>query len=175
VSEHLPKIIQKKWDKIMRLQDKPRGPERVQAFLEAQDKVVQQYLFIHSLISCNFQKSKALRKIGLPYSALHRWMDDAEFSIMVDFVHELRGDFFEDHLSQLISEGDGKAIIFANRTFNRKRGYGDRLDVNVDQKVSHHHTISLEEANISLDAKKKLLTQLRTKQVKNNAIDAEIV
>ena len=173
VSEHLPKKIQKKWDKIMVLGNRPRGPERVQAFLEAQDKVVQQYLFIHSLISCNFQKTKALKKIGLTYNKLHSWMQDVEFSTMVDFVHELRGDFFEDHLSQLVSEGDAKALIFVNRTFNRKRGYGDRLDVNVDGHVNYHHTISIDDTEMKLEDKKKLLNQIRTKQIESKVIDVK--
>lgn len=170
VSEHLPKKVRKKWDKIMRLQD---HPDRVRAFLESQTQDIQQHLFIHSLISSNFQKHQALRKIGLTYTSLYRWMEDEEFSDLINFVHDLRGDFFEDHLSQLIHDGDAKAIIFANRTFNRKRGYGDRLDVTIDKTVQHNHTISLADAGMTLEEKKRVLQQLRTKRIESTVIDTE--
>lgn len=175
VHDNLPKKILKKWDKIMILQDAARGPQRVQAFLEAQTKIVQQYLFIHSLISCNFQKAKALKKIGLTYSSLYRWQEDADFSTMLDFVHELRGDFFEDYLTGLIVDGDSKAIIFANRTFNRKRGYGDKLDVKIDHSIQHTHTISLADAGMTLEERKKVLNSIRTKRIESKVIDAEII
>jgi hypothetical protein len=92
---------------------------------------------------------------------------------MMEFLRELRGDYFEDHLCTLIEDGDAKAIIFANRTFNKKRGYGNSLDVNVEANINNSHTISIDETGMSLEEKKRLLDQIRTKRIESNVIDVE--
>jgi len=175
VHRRLPKKLNKLWDQIMALDEKKSGVERVEALLAKHGTRTRQNLFIHALVSSNFKKAVALRRTGTSYTTLKGWMEnDPDFPDMVDFIRELRGDFFEDALSKSIKLGDTSSIIFANRTFNRNRGYNERVDLNVDGNVVHEHTLRVGEMDLSYETQKEILESMRwTKYVKNQTVGEE--
>ena len=173
VHDKLPRDVRKTWNKICILEEKGSSLERVRAFIESKPETMQKYLFVHAMVSSNFHKAKACRKIGLSHAKLLRWSKDGDFVTLMEFLRELRGDYFEDHLTTLIEDGDARAIIFANKTFNKKRGYGTTVDINVDSNINHSHTISIEDVGMSLEERKKLLDTIRTKRIESNVVDVE--
>lgn len=63
---------------------------------------------------------------GTVYRALKRWPD---LNAVLEEARERTGDVAEAALFRAISQGDAWAIQFYLKTQGRKRGYGDRLEV----------------------------------------------
>lgn len=167
IYNRLPTNLQSLWDEIDECEKEENGLLRAQALIENQPKTVRQHLFLYALIDGNFNASEACRKVCIPRNTLQRWIkEDPEFQELIDEIHWHKSNFFEGALCKLIRHGDSPATIFANRTFNKDRGYGDSLDMkvggsiglNVKGRVDHTHAhIDLESLDLPMEEKVKLL------------------
>ena len=72
----------------------------------------------------------------------------------------------------LIAGGDTSSTIFANRTYNRKRGYNEKVDVDLNISGSvQHHIVSIDSLDLPLKERKRLLHKIRkVKQIESKAV-----
>lgn len=145
------------WDRIDYCEDSAEGWRRADAILERSGKTARQHLFLYALVHCSFNPSDACRKLHISRDTLNHWRDnDPEFTQLLDEIHWHKGNFFEAALVDRVMDGDVPSTLFANKTFNADRGYGER----VEHKHEHHHhglrnlkpVIRLEELDLPDDA-----------------------
>jgi hypothetical protein len=160
------------WCKIIRCDSLQNGTERLEAILSERGVRIRQQLFVYAYISSNFSISAALRRVNISRSAFELWKKDPEFLKLFEELGEIKGDFFEEHLCMLVASGDSSSTIFANRTFNRKRGYNEKVDVDVNVSGQiNHNIIPIDSLGLSLKERKKLLNKVRkVKQIESKAV-----
>lgn len=166
--------LKKLWDKIKVFEKEPNGIAKIELMLQDNGKRVRQQLFLHALVVNRFSPSAAMSKVNVGKKEFDSWLrNDVDFALLVDEIQWHKGNFFEECLINLVSEGNPAAVLFANKTFNRTRGYGDRrqLDVyhsgGVDVNVG---VVDLSEimCDLSHSAKMELLEAIRAKDAKEN-------
>src|SRR5262249_7608279 len=127
VLHRLSPSLQQVWDKLTQFEKAKDGAALAQSLLERQGTYARRALFIHALIACNFNVSAASRRMGISHNLYYQWLRDDE--AFAELVREIRchiGDFFEAALVELVDRREPSVVIFANKTFNRDRGYGDK-------------------------------------------------
>jgi hypothetical protein len=145
IYDRLPTRLKEYWDKISEFEKAPDGVTRVEAMLRDEGKDVRQALFFHAMIQHSFNPSEACRSVGITRYILKDWIEnDPNFADLLDEFHWHRKNFYESKLHDLISVGETQAVIFANKTLNADRGYGE--------KVRHEHSGQVtQEVNITVD------------------------
>lgn len=163
VYDRLPAKLKAKWDEIDQLQDAPDAYHRIKALFNERGKQAQQHLFLFALVNANFNKSEALKKCGMSKSKLDDWIErDPTFADLVDEVLWHKKEFFESHLVALVKGGDSAATIFANKTFNRDRGYADKTTIEHTGSVQVEHRLApVGDLNLPIETKRVLLDALR--------------
>lgn len=168
VYQHLDPHLQKVWDRINACAEAGSGASRIEEIFDREGIRVRQHLFIYALTASNFNASYACRKVGIARPTLEHWISaDPDFAALFDEVHWHKGNFFEDSLIRLVDKGDPSAVIFANRTFNRDRGYGAEVSVNVSGTVNHQHAhvlIDIDDLDLPLSVRRQILAAYRQKQ-----------
>lgn len=175
VYERLPKRARKLWERLEECEEKSNAVERIEALLQDEGKSMRQHLFLHALVSSNFNPSVATKRINISYGAMLNWCEnDPDFHDLYDQMLLHKKNFFEECLIKLCKRGDPNAIIFANRTINRDRGYGDQTTVKVEGQINHVHgliELPIEQLNLPLETRKQMLNALRLK--KPEIVEAE--
>lgn len=150
---------------------------RAWAAVEASPARIQQHLFLYALVHCNFVVTSACRACGVPPTTVKRWAaTDPEFHRLLEGVDEVKKDFFEECLIELCRSGDTTAIVFANRTKNKDRGYGDKTTVDVNVNSKSEVKVTLDE--MPLEVRLAMLEAARNKERlmledKSQIMDAE--
>lgn len=98
-----------------------------------------QMLFLTAWMKFRFNATKALRFTGIKRDTLNNWMTSPRFQKLMKELQEAKKDFFEDALIGSVVRGETAAIVFANKTLNRDRGYGEKREVEVSGAVNHTH------------------------------------
>lgn len=175
----LPAHLQSLWEQINLCEEVPDGTARLEALLSGAGERARQHLFFYALISSGFNASEACRKVNISKRTLDGWVkSDPGFAELLDEVNWHKGNFFESHLIERVAEGDTPATVFANRTFNRDRGYGDKLTMDgaVDHRHAHAHAHfhgTVADLNLPLELKRELLHYMRLAREKKGAADAD--
>lgn len=165
VYQRLSPRLQELWDKINECEDAPSGVARLEALLEKHGKSARQHLFLYALTSSNFNASEACRKVNIARQTMEQWVeDDPDFAALLQEVDWHKQNFFESSLVALVASGDPSATIFANRTYNRKRGYGEKTEVEMTGRVEHEHIVSVRDLNLPLETRLSLLQAIRQRQ-----------
>uniref|UniRef100_A0A6M3IWN1 Uncharacterized protein n=1 Tax=viral metagenome TaxID=1070528 RepID=A0A6M3IWN1_9ZZZZ len=153
------------WDRLHLCEKEKNGILKIETLLKNAGVHARQHIFIYALIVNNFSVSAACRVANISRVTFHEWKKNKDFTNLVDWLHECKKDFFEDALVNLVKTGDTAATIFANKTLNRDRGYDDkqRVEFSGDVKFSHDK-ISLDDLDVDLETKKKLLTQIQKRK-----------
>lgn len=122
-----------------------------------------QYLFLHALIVNNFNVKESCRVCNIPHRMIQEWREKPEFEDMMRQIMTMRKDFVESQLMGLIAAGDPAAVIFANKTLNRDRGYDTKMVVEHTGTVQHSADNSFETvlAMLPIDLKRKVLECIR--------------
>lgn len=161
----LPEHLQKLWDKLSQCETQKNGIRRIQALLESQGKDARQHLFLYAITASNFNFSDACRKVNLPRKTVESWIKtDPDFAQLLDEIHLAKKDFFEGALVESVRAGDTAAIIFANKTLNRDRGYNDKQEVEFKGTLDVNHTVvPIDDLlpNLSIEAKREILQIMR--------------
>ena len=119
-----------------------------------------QRLYLYALLHSNFIRSDACKKARVSAQLVRKWEENSPtFAKMALEMEQAKKDFFESALVSLVRQGDTHAIIFANRTVNRDRGYNDRVEVKVTGRVSHAVTL----AALPVETRRQLLDALRSR------------
>ncbi len=151
--------LQDLWDEIEAVEDQDKdSTARIKFLLKDQGRRVRQHLFLYSLFHCNFLVSSALRKTCTNIQTLQHWIKtDPRFGDLLDEIHTCKKDFFESCLINLCRQGDSAAILFANRTLNRDRGYNDKVEVD----IKHTHEHKIDELELSVAVRREILDAMR--------------
>jgi hypothetical protein len=181
VFDRLPEHLKELWDQIDACEEKQNGPERIDALLNDQGKKARQHLFLYALTASSFNASEAMRKVCINRATLNHWKDnDPDFATLMDEIHWHKGNFFENTLINACQNQEPAAIIFANRTFNKDRGYGAKLEVEVSGQVNHiHAVVDLDKLSLSIECRKEILAAVkqqeevkRLEQSRGDVVDA---
>ncbi len=169
VYQRLSKPMKEAWDRINALDEKKAGVEKIEQILDAGGKTMRQHLFLYSWTVNNFSLSVALRQVNISRSTFENWKKhDSDFADLVDEINWHKKNFFEDHLSNLIADGDTSATIFANRTINRDRGYNEKVEMDVKGSVDVN-TLDVDTLDLSIEVRKALLEAMRKREVGKDA------
>ena len=152
------------WDKISRCDRVRNGVERIEAILSERGMRMRQQLFVKAWFSSNFSFSAALRKVNISRSTFELWKKDPEFLGLVEEMGQIQGDFFEEHLVMLVAGGDTSATLMANQTYNKKRGYGAKVEVEVSGNIQHN-VIQIDTLGFTLKERKWLLKKVRNSNI----------
>ena len=156
---------QKLWNRIMASEEDTTQLERVKALIYQKPKVMRQQLFFYAFVARNFNLSEACRLIGISKRQLDHWVEeDKAFRDLMEEFHWHKGNFFESALVGLVAQGDSSATIFANKTFNRNRGYGEKIQHEHSGTIDHQHTIEavkVDDLDLPLEVRRQILEALR--------------
>lgn len=136
IYQRLSPDLQALWDEIGRIDSgkhtKKNAVVLIESLLQDKGRKTRQQLFLHALCYCSFSPSHAMNKVGLSKPMLDLWLaEDAEFATLVQEIEWHKGNFFEGKLVDLVQQGYPAAVLFANRTFNKSRGYASSAEINV--------------------------------------------
>lgn len=165
VYKRLPDDLKAVWDKINAPETLKSGTARVEALLSRNGRTARQHLFLYALVHANFNASEACRKVNISKGTLDKWVeDDPGFGQLLKEIDWHKANFFEGALVGQVKEGDTAAIIFANKTFNKSRGYGEKsqLDVNVSGQVDvHHNVLDIDQLDLSIECRREILSAIQ--------------
>lgn len=159
--------LQRLWDHLTENEQLGGGARHVRAIMAGHSRKSQQGLYLQALVGSHFSPTRAMEKVGLYKRRLEEWKEqDPDFAELLAEIDWHKGNFYEESLHRLIEKGDTTATIFANKTYNRGRGYGTQatLDVNVSGSVQHTHALDLDSLDLDLDTRSKILDAIRSKE-----------
>jgi len=167
VLKNLSKEARETWEKLTSL----TTFEEIEALFRNRPQRLRQQLFCHAIIHTGHDISKACAMVGVDRRKMENWKTDLAFLQMLEEVQFHKKNYWEHALHNLGMEGYPAAIIFANRTLNRDRGYGD--DIVIDMGPAGRHDFEWEELAglLDVETQKKILDaiELRKKAVEEEA------
>ena len=95
------------------------------------------------------------------------------FAKLIDELKWQQKNYYEQALVDLVAKGDAYAITFVNRTVNRDRGYGDKIEVEHSGTIQHNHTIDLSKLNLSLSCRKEILAAVKAQESEQKLLDSK--
>lgn len=166
IYNRLPPHLKLLWDKINLCEHAEGGSAKLEALFKDHGMRARQHLFLHAMIVTNFNASEACRKVGVSKATVDAWVrTDPDFPELLDEILWHKKNFFESALIERVAEGDVNATLFANRTLNRDRGYGESKSIEVSGEVRHSHshtvTIDPEELGLPFDVARLIYEKLK--------------
>lgn len=138
----LPTKLQKYWDKLERLGSGTDAD--IDRFIKDHGEGFRKAVFIKVAAEA-FDVSAAMQRAGISAVVLKKWLrDDKNFRGIYDEVLFHKGNMIEQALMERIQSGDTQAIIFASKTLNKDRGYGEVA------RVEHTHTHEVNHTTVNL-------------------------
>jgi hypothetical protein len=171
VYDRLPSEYKEVYNKICKVDKGKHGYQRVREILTNKGKRVKQHIFLYAIVRSNFNKSEAMKTCCVSKYELKRWMDDPKFVGFMDQIKDGIKDFYESALVERVKEGDTQATIFANRTLNRDRGYGDTVQVEHTGKIEHSHLVQVDVSTLSMKAQKEIYNQLEEREKETEELE----
>jgi len=172
IYQKLPQELRSIWHEIQDVEHKENAIERTEALLKGAGKRGRQHLFLHALVTSNFNVSRACSMMNMSRKTFENWVThEPEFGELMNEIHEHKKNFFEAALVGLVAGGDSSATIFVNKTFNKDRGYNDKIELSVEGAVTHEHIhahISVDELNLSIETKREILKAIRIRNREND-------
>lgn len=163
VYKRLPEHLQTVWDEICYWEEAGSGIEKIEAMMANEGLHARQSLWLHAMVSGSFNASDACKKVGVSMTTLKNWIaNDPDFAELVDELQVHKKNFFESALIDLVTSRDAMAVIHANKTINRDRGYSEKIDVNVSGTVNHNVTVvSIDTLQLPIETREQILSALR--------------
>jgi hypothetical protein len=158
--DQLDPEVKELWNEL-KATDKDPLRIQIQRTIFDRGEYEQQKLLCFALASTLFDVNKCCELLGIPKSRLDTWIAaDARFANLWREMQWKKQNFIESSLMGKIREGDTKAIIFANQTLNKDRGYGQELKVSGT--INHvHGLIDLDKLNLDIETRAKLIESSR--------------
>lgn len=164
----LPSHLKGVWDRLELYAEIDDSSHKVDLLLEPHGTKAKQHLFVYALVKSNFSHAFACRATNISNATLQRWKhDDEGFRELIQEIHFHKGNFFEDALMAKVKEGDTSTILHVNKTYNKDRGYGDKLqidhtgEVKVTHQHIHVHLQAIKELNLPIHLQEQVLTHVR--------------
>jgi len=155
--------LQSLWRKLMFCKDHKSAREKAELALSGKKELLRQQLFVHAMIYTNFNASEAGRIVNVPARTHRDWKKNSpQFFDLLAEIEEHKRDFFEGALTDLVAAGDSAATVFANRTYNRNRGYGEKpMPDFAKQQSRTDSVVPIDELNLPIETKRQLLDAIR--------------
>ncbi len=149
------------WNRLKMLSETDDGGNKISALMRTQGKATRQLMWMQAMFACGLNASEACRMTGTGYYTVKNvWEKEEHFQNLLAEIKFHRKEFYESHLMDLVKFRDPSATIFANRTINRDRGYGDQIDVVHSGNVTFG-VLEIDKLDLSLECKKELLAAMR--------------
>lgn len=172
VYQRLSPEIREIWAQIRQWEKEPNGVVKIELMLQDQGRHVRQQLFLHAFCVSHFNMSTALKRVNIARSVLYDWIErDPDFAALVKEIEWHKGNFFENQLVQLVRQGVPAAVIFANKSFNKDRGYASRQELEVHHSGEVLHGVldlSLLIPYLTENAKSEVMAALRLLEENKN-------
>lgn len=171
---HLPHQLRGLWDRIEALSElSPTERDTTYAELSSQPEAYRQILYVHALVQSRFDATAAMKRCGLSLRDYRRWCRECpDFEELVQEIQYHKGQFFENALLDQVQIGETQAILFANKSFNRDRGYGDKLDVTHDHGATAATTTTVDLSKLDLTPQiKRALLEAVQEQRQQDALE----
>lgn len=163
VYQHLSEEAKKTWDQIMFWKESECAEAKVRRLLGGKPTKFRQELFLHALVNFGFNLSEACRYTDTSRQTLERWRSyDLEFQQMVEEIEWHKKNFLEHALLDLVAIRNPAAVIYANRTKNKDRGYNEKIEIEHTGSIGLGFTI--EQLNLPIETRKQILAAVREKQ-----------
>jgi hypothetical protein len=163
VYQRLSPKVKKVWDSLLALRKDGPDARAANSLLDQYGKTTRQKIFLYAVLSGTYTMSEAYKMTGIDKSTVTWWLNsDPDFAQALAEINVCKADFFESALIDLVARRDVAAVIFANKTFNRKRGYGDKTSITIEGTVQHTHR--LEDLNLPVEVLTQLKAALAVKQ-----------
>jgi len=159
------------WDQLQFWNESEGAYEKIESILSGQAKEMRQELFVHAMVTSNFNLSAACRMVGVSRLMLDGWKKDLAFRQMIEEIQWHKKNFFEHALMDLVDQRNPGAVMFVNRTINADRGYAEKLAVEHSGQVNTG--FSLDELDLPLHTRKEILDAVRRKTQANNGAEQE--
>lgn len=169
VAGRLPEDLVDLWNELLEVDDDPNALRRLEKMIAMHGRKARQRLFLHALVHFNFDIGRACRFVNIQRATFNAWKtNDPDFFRLIEEVTEIKGDFYEHALVRLVRTGSVPAIIHANKTYNAKRGYSTKIDINVSGEVNHTHTMKVSQLELPLDVRVALLNAIKERKEELN-------
>jgi len=174
IKNKIPDHLKPLWKEITQFERDASGYDLARQLLKKKPARIRQELLCHAILACNFNMTKALRKTGVTRSMVNYWTEnDPEFIQLLNEIKDIKGDLFEEGLFRLVRAGDSGAIIFGNKTLNRKRGYGEHVTTSFEANINVT-ALPLHELDLAPDILRAILEAVnKKKQIDSNVIEAK--
>ena len=117
---------------------------------EVSSKKLRQQTFIDLFPTQRFEVMRTCKQIGISRKTYYRWIEEPEFKAAFLEALENKKDFVEGALMNIINKpdhtGHTTAVIFANKTLNKDRGYVERTEHAIAGKIEI--TFDKDDANL---------------------------
>ncbi len=160
VYKRLDPDVQEYWDRLKQFDKSKSGILKIEALLDRGGLYVRQNIFIHAWIVSGFKISHALKKANITRTTFERWCETPQFKQLVDDIGWYKGNFFEEALMDLVAMRETSAVIHANKTYNRGRGYNEKTEIQVDVKQTKENEFD----SLPMNLKKRIRAHYRKKQ-----------
>lgn len=181
VYNRLPPELRDFWSTLVKLEEQGSGENYRRAChldVHRMDRFSvreQQRLYVQAFVHCNFIASRARAMCGLSLQTVERWIKtDPEFVRILDELDEAKRDFCEWALMDLVERRETAAVIFANRTLNRGRGYSEKIVVD----VRGEDKVALEELKaLTVEQRRMLVEAMERGRLadRSDVIDVEVI
>ncbi len=134
------------WESLMFWQEHRDAGEKLAGITKPLTLAMKQRIFLYALIRGRFSVSAACSVTGIPRRTVDSWKIQGKFKDLFDEVMTMQNDFIEEALMDLVAMRDTGAVIFASRTKNKERGYGDKLEINqnISGTINVQHAFKLD-------------------------------
>lgn len=180
VLTRMSKENRERYEQLLFWEDHPDGASKTRGILRDMTERERRIMFVQCVAANGFVYSRALKLMGISGDVVKNWNRDRGFRAMTNEIQQLKKDFFEQALVDLAAARDTTAVVFANKTLNRDRGYGEKLSVDVKGQIDHTHTVvplaALEELPTEvLDTVLKAVQEHKRKQMEARAAGPSVL
>jgi len=172
IFQKLPPHLAELYREIEAVEMEENGIQKAEAMLKRHGMRARQHLFLHALVTSNFNVSRACSMVNISRKTFEAWVtNEPAFGELMEEMNFHKKNYFESALVGLVARGDSSATIFVNKTINRDRGYNEKIDLNVQGHIEHDHihtAIPIDELKLSLDVKREILKAIRENKPSSN-------
>ena len=171
IRDSLDPELHEVWDELAAYKEGENDGQRAQSLLERSSKKQLQHLWVHAWYKMNFQKTKACRFLGIHPTVVREWGKEDSFKKLIIAIEDSKKDFVEDALMNLVYQGETAAVVFANKTLNRDRGYNEKTEVlhtgGTRSTVQHNHThlIDLDSLDLPIEVQSAIMDAMEKKRI----------
>jgi hypothetical protein len=169
------------WERVCKAEKQKSSLKKIELLFDEGGDGIRKELFLHVFSRTYFNATEACRKVRIPYKVFKRWVEeDPEFSGLIAEMQDHKGDLYESRLTEVaVEDRDVAALIFCAKTYNRKRGYNEKLEIEHSGSIKNDLVIELGEElldRLSQGARREILEVSKQMQIESaKSVAQEVV